>query len=92
MIRYQIAVNGDDADAFKCNNNFTSCYARKFIFENPHLSDFFETRKSKKPAEAKAEAPLQTIVSTATQAGRLLAGLRHKKTNTKTGQKYLFKV
>ena len=94
VIRYNIAINGDDGDAFKCNNNFTSCYARKFIFENPHLSDFFELRKAPAIKDPPAKEPppkdLQTHVSLPSQAGRILAGQRHKKTNTGSKQKMLF--
>lgn len=85
VIRYDIAINCDDGDAFKCNNNFTSCYARKLMFENPYLSDFFEIRKQKtKPAEAVAQ------VSSISQAGRVLGTARHKKTKTKSSQGLLF--
>ena len=32
---------------FKLNNNFTACYARKFMRMYPQFEGFFETRKSK---------------------------------------------
>ena len=35
-------------DGFKLNNNYTSDYARKFMFEFPNHKEFFRIRKIKK--------------------------------------------
>ena len=38
----RVELNGSD---FKINNNYTSRYVRKLIFECPEFSEFFITRK-----------------------------------------------
>lgn len=44
-IRWHVSIEtkGDD---FKINNNFSSCYARMLIADDPSLKEFFETRRS----------------------------------------------
>ena len=43
--RYYMRVHG--IDQFKINNSLTAPLARKLIKDNPELSEFIETRKSK---------------------------------------------
>jgi hypothetical protein len=31
---------------FKCNNNYTACFARLLVFEQPEFRDFFEMRRT----------------------------------------------
>lgn len=44
-IRWHYAVE-TIADDFTINNNFTSCYARLLILDEPAFRDFFETRRT----------------------------------------------
>lgn len=50
IIRYQTAIVGGD-DEFKVNNNFTQCYARKFIAKYPEHKNFFEFREIRKKSQ-----------------------------------------
>lgn len=47
QIRYRRIVARGRAGHFKLNNNFTACYARKFMRMYPQFDGFFATRKSK---------------------------------------------
>jgi hypothetical protein len=42
-IRWHVEVEAR-GDAFKVNNNFTSCYSRLLIAEDPSFSSFFSLR------------------------------------------------
>jgi len=46
VIRWQTNVSASNDD-FKCNNNFTPCFARMFANEFPQHKDFFRLRESK---------------------------------------------
>lgn len=43
IIRYHRAISG--GSDFKCNNNFTAAYSRKFIAKYPEFKSFFELRE-----------------------------------------------
>ena len=45
VLRYHRTINSTDKCPFKLNNNFTGCYARKFIARDPQYEDFFEIRE-----------------------------------------------
>jgi hypothetical protein len=44
-IRWHVLVETRGED-FKINNNYTRCYTRLLILDEPEFSDFFQTRKS----------------------------------------------
>jgi hypothetical protein len=46
QIRFQRILRMGKQGHFKLNNNFTACYARKFMRHYPQFNGFFETRKS----------------------------------------------
>jgi len=46
-VRWETLATGRPEDDFKINNNYVAYYARMFIARNPHLTEFFETRKQK---------------------------------------------
>ncbi|RKY10425.1 MAG: hypothetical protein DRP56_01010 [Planctomycetota bacterium] len=46
-VRYRLIDRHGKKGHFKLNNNFTACYARKFMRMYPQFNEFFETRKSK---------------------------------------------
>jgi len=46
IIRYHRIIEYGD-DEFKCNNNYTAYYARKFMNIYPEHKGFFETRKAR---------------------------------------------
>jgi hypothetical protein len=43
IVRYRTVISGNDG--FKCNNNFTSRFARKLASEDERFADFFEFRE-----------------------------------------------
>jgi hypothetical protein len=45
VIRFHRAIAGNDG--YKCNNNYSSYYSRKFTGNYPEHKDFFEQRKLK---------------------------------------------
>lgn len=46
-IRWETTLQHGDGSGFKCNNNFTALYARRFAREFPQYRDFFSFRRSK---------------------------------------------
>ena len=46
IIRYHRIVKYGDGE-FKCNNNFTAYYARKFMKLFPRYAGFFQTRRAR---------------------------------------------
>jgi len=54
-VRFQYDLETDRADdEFKINNDFVALYARKFLYDYPHMEGFFELRslKTRKSSEA----------------------------------------
>jgi hypothetical protein len=49
-VRWETAIIGGD-DGFKCNNNWTAFYARKFEEKYPQHAGFFRTRRQKSLTE-----------------------------------------
>lgn len=47
VIRFHRTIERVEGEDFKCNNNFTAYYARKFIEKYPEHEGFFELRERK---------------------------------------------
>ena len=48
IIRYWRTINKIEGEEFKCNNNYTAYYARKFAQKYPEYAGFFEIRNGSK--------------------------------------------
>lgn len=45
LVRWHYAIETDDFDGFKLNNNYTSRYVRLMVERNPMWQDLFQTRE-----------------------------------------------
>ena len=84
-IRFEVTLE-KGADAFKCNNNYTAKYARKFMSEYPQHNGFFTLRQ---PPKIRPAAGVDTTnqVTCLKQAARIMGQAAHKKTKQPAGQK-----